>query len=100
MSGPRILVLEARFYNHIADGLLNGLNMMMVGGIIGDPDLRAFKAAGGKLLGAGGGGFLMFYCEQKHQDKLRQSLRDLKEYKFKFDGSGTKVIYDLGNEVN
>jgi D-glycero-alpha-D-manno-heptose-7-phosphate kinase len=61
---------------------------------------RKNGAAGGKLLGAGGGGFLMFYCEQTHQDKLRQSLKDLKEYKFKFDASGTKVIYDLGNEVS
>jgi D-glycero-alpha-D-manno-heptose-7-phosphate kinase len=57
-------------------------------------------AGGGKLLGAGGGGFLMFYCEREHQEKLRQSLRDLKEYKFKFDNLGTKVIYNLENEVS
>ena len=56
-------------------------------------------ASGGKLLGAGGGGFLMFYCEMKNQDKLRQSLKDLKEFKFKFDNFGTKVIYVLGREV-
>jgi D-glycero-alpha-D-manno-heptose-7-phosphate kinase len=61
---------------------------------------RENGAAGGKLLGAGGGGFLMFYCERTHQDKLRKSLKDLKEYKFKFDSLGTKVIYDLGNEVS
>jgi D-glycero-alpha-D-manno-heptose-7-phosphate kinase len=61
---------------------------------------RKNGSGGGKLLGAGGGGFLMFYCEQTHQDKLRQSLKDLKEYKFKFDGLGTKVIYDLGDEVS
>jgi D-glycero-alpha-D-manno-heptose-7-phosphate kinase len=57
---------------------------------------RKNGADGGKLLGAGGGGFLMFYCEQTHQDKLRQSLKDLKEFKFKFESMGTKVIYDLG----
>jgi D-glycero-alpha-D-manno-heptose-7-phosphate kinase len=61
---------------------------------------RKNGAAGGKLLGAGGGGFLMFYCEQMHQDKLRQSLSGLKEYKFKFDSFGTKVIYDSKNEVH
>lgn len=61
---------------------------------------RKNSAAGGKLLGAGGGGFLMFYCEQTHQEKLRQSLKDLKEYKFKFDNLGTKVIYELGDEVS
>jgi D-glycero-alpha-D-manno-heptose-7-phosphate kinase len=56
-------------------------------------------ASGGKLLGAGGGGFLMLYCEMPHQEKLRQSLQDLKEYQFKFDSFGTKVIYDSRNEV-
>ncbi|MDI6742078.1 MAG: hypothetical protein QMD11_04985 [Smithella sp.] len=60
---------------------------------------RKNGAGGGKLLGAGGGGFLMFYCERTHQDKLRQSLQDLKEYQFKFDNLGTKVIYNLENEV-
>lgn len=60
---------------------------------------RKNGADGGKLLGAGAGGFLMFYCEKTHQDKLRQSLIDLKEYKFKFDYFGTKVIYALGSEV-
>lgn len=56
-------------------------------------------ASGGKLLGAGGGGFLMLYCEQTHHDKLRQSLRDLKEYKFKFDDLGTKLIYDSRKKI-
>jgi D-glycero-alpha-D-manno-heptose-7-phosphate kinase len=56
-------------------------------------------AIGGKLLGAGGGGFLMFYCEQMDQDKLRRSLNGLKEYTFKFESSGTKVIYVGENEV-
>jgi D-glycero-alpha-D-manno-heptose-7-phosphate kinase len=60
---------------------------------------RKNGADGGKLLGAGAGGFLMFYCEKTHQDKLRQSLKDLKEFKFKFDNFGTKVIYVLGREV-
>jgi D-glycero-alpha-D-manno-heptose-7-phosphate kinase len=60
---------------------------------------RKNGAGGGKLLGAGGGGFLMFYCERAYQDQLRQSLKDLKEYKFKFENLGTKIIYDLGNEV-
>ena len=49
-------------------------------------------ALGGKLIGAGGGGFLMFYAEEKV--KLRHVMREagLKEVRFKFDFEGTKVI--------
>lgn len=54
-------------------------------------------ALGGKLLGAGGGGFLLFYCEKQNQDKLRNALSDLVELPFEMDNSGTKVIY-VGNK--
>ena len=56
---------------------------------------RAIKAgaAGGKLLGAGGGGFLLFYCEEKYQDKVRDALSDLKETPFGFEPQGSKIIY-------
>jgi len=49
-------------------------------------------AAGGKMLGAGGGGFLMFYAENKM--KLRHTLRKrgLLEVRFRFDFLGTQVI--------
>ena len=49
-------------------------------------------AVGGKLVGAGGGGFLMFYANDKN--RLRRSMRDLnlEEVRFKFDFEGTKVI--------
>ena len=50
-------------------------------------------AIGGKLLGAGGGGFLLFYCEKENQDRLRSALSELVELPFEFDNSGTKVIY-------
>lgn len=55
-------------------------------------------ATGGKLLGAGGGGFLLFYCEKEHQEKLRKALAELRELRFKFDNFGTKVIYVGENE--
>ena len=49
-------------------------------------------ALGGKLIGAGGGGFLMFYADDK--SKLRNTMREkgLKEVRFKFDFEGTKVV--------
>lgn len=50
-------------------------------------------ALGGKLLGAGGCGFMLFYCEKEHHGKLRIGLSDLKELRFRFDNFGTKIIY-------
>lgn len=49
-------------------------------------------AQGGKLLGAGGGGFFLFYCKPKYQDRLRRSLK-LRELKFCPESDGTKVVY-------
>ncbi len=53
---------------------------------------RANGAIGGKLIGAGGGGFLMFYAEDKVP--LRHAMRDagLTEMRFRFDFEGTKVV--------
>jgi len=49
-------------------------------------------ALGGKLIGAGGGGFLMFYAEDK--TRLRQTMREkgLTEVRFRFDFEGTKIL--------
>jgi len=49
-------------------------------------------AMGGKVLGAGGGGFLLFYCEPKFQNALRKALK-LRELKFSFENEGTKIVY-------
>ena len=53
---------------------------------------RANGALGGKLIGAGGGGFLLFYAEDRI--RLRRALRDagLEEVRFRFDFEGTKVV--------
>ena len=49
-------------------------------------------ALGGKLLGAGGGGFLLFYCEEEKQDQLKKAI-GLRELDFSFERDGTSVIY-------
>ena len=66
---------------------------------ISNPEIdRAYETAmnsgalGGKLLGAGGGGFLLFYCEKDKQAALRENL-GLREFDFKFDHDGTSIVY-------
>ncbi len=55
-------------------------------------------ATGGKLLGAGGGGFLLLYCDKDKQQKLRESL-PLREIKFAFDPEGSRIVYLGGHEI-
>ena len=50
-------------------------------------------ALGGKLLGAGGGGFLLFYVTKDKQDSVRDALSNLMEVPFRFENDGTRVIY-------
>jgi D-glycero-alpha-D-manno-heptose-7-phosphate kinase len=54
---------------------------------------REVGAIGGKLLGAGGGGFLLFYVEQQNQNRVREALRNLQELPFTFEPQGSKVVY-------
>lgn len=54
---------------------------------------RSAGAIGGKLLGAGGGGFLLFYVEPQNQNSVRQALSTLPELPFQFEPQGSKVIY-------
>jgi len=49
-------------------------------------------AIGGKILGAGGGGFILFYVPKDQQEKVRKSLKDLIHVPFTFENSGSKVV--------
>ncbi len=53
-------------------------------------------AIGGKISGAGGGGFLMLYCEQ-NKARLRDAMRKagLRELNFRFEFEGSKVVFDM-----
>ena len=53
----------------------------------------AAGALGGKLLGAGGGGFLVFYVQQEKQGAVKEAMKDLLYIPFEFEDGGTRVIY-------
>lgn len=57
-----------------------------------DKGIRA-GALGGKLLGAGGGGFLVFYVQPERQDAVRRAMSDLLYIPFQFEDGGTRVIH-------
>lgn len=50
-------------------------------------------ALGGKLLGAGGGGFLIFYVPLEKQQAVREALSDLLYVPFRFENGGSRIIY-------
>ena len=53
----------------------------------------AAGALGGKLLGAGGGGFLVFYVQPEYQDSVLLAMQDLMHIPFEFEDGGTRVIH-------
>ena len=58
---------------------------------------REAGALGGKLLGAGGGGFLLFYVKPEDQPRVKDRLKKLLYVPFSFEDEGTKVIYSDGS---
>lgn len=74
------------------------LKKTLAGGISNEQIDEAYACAiqsgalGGKLLGAGGGGFLLFYCEPQYQEALRRNL-GLREFEFQFERDGSSLVY-------
>jgi D-glycero-alpha-D-manno-heptose-7-phosphate kinase len=56
-----------------------------------DAALRA-GACGGKLLGAGGGGFMLLFVRPERQARVRDALRSLIQVPFRFDMSGSRIV--------
>jgi D-glycero-alpha-D-manno-heptose-7-phosphate kinase len=54
---------------------------------------RAAGAVGGKILGAGGGGFLLLYVPRERQPAVKQALSHLRQIPFRFEREGTKIIF-------
>lgn len=76
------------FKRQLASGISNG----MIDEIY--QTARKAGALGGKITGAGGGGFLLLYCPQARQEDVRLALRNLPELPFHLEKDGTKVIFN------
>ena len=50
-------------------------------------------AIGGKLLGAGGGGFMLFYAKKENHKKIRETLKNKLFVPFRFEKTGSQIIY-------
>jgi D-glycero-alpha-D-manno-heptose-7-phosphate kinase len=57
---------------------------------------------GGKITGAGGGGFLMLYCEEGHQTRVTEALSGLglQRMDFRFDQNGAQVLMNSGLQLH
>jgi D-glycero-alpha-D-manno-heptose-7-phosphate kinase len=71
-----------------------------LGGGISNPEVDCLYekaqragAVGGKLTGAGGGGFLLFFVPPEKQASVKEALKDLVHVPFKFESSGTQIIF-------
>jgi D-glycero-alpha-D-manno-heptose-7-phosphate kinase len=75
--------------------LKKSLSPSVSNGLIDDAYARAMKAGayGGKISGAGGGGFLTLICDPSRQEPVRAALSDLLEVRFKFEDEGSSIIY-------
>ena len=75
--------------------LKRGISSGISTGSIDEQYDKAIKAGalGGKLLGAGGGGFLLFYVPTEKQEAVKKALEGQMYVPFKFENEGTKIIY-------
>jgi D-glycero-alpha-D-manno-heptose-7-phosphate kinase len=54
---------------------------------------RQHGALGGKILGAGGGGFLLLYARPEHHRNIVSALPELRPVRFSFEPQGSKIVY-------
>lgn len=77
-------VLKKQLASKISNGAIEGLYNAA----------RSAGAIGGKISGAGGGGFLLLYCPYEHREAVRKALHPLSELTFQLEPDGTKVIFN------
>jgi D-glycero-alpha-D-manno-heptose-7-phosphate kinase len=75
--------LKKQMANHISNTLIDGMY----------EKARNVGAYGGKVLGAGGGGFLLLYVPEEKQDVVRETLQEYREVKFHFENEGSRIIF-------
>jgi D-glycero-alpha-D-manno-heptose-7-phosphate kinase len=99
--------LEAREFGRLGDVLHRGweLKRRLASGI-SNPDIeemyrlaRAHGVTGGKICGAGGGGFLLVYCAPENQERLAQGMADYRMLPFRLERDGSKVIFNYRRET-
>jgi D-glycero-alpha-D-manno-heptose-7-phosphate kinase len=76
------------YKKQLASGISNGRLDDMYG------VARQAGAIGGKITGAGGGGFLLLYCPMERQDEVRKALSHLRELPFTLERDGSKAIFN------
>ena len=75
-------------------GLASGVSNQVIDNLYNAS--RKAGAIGGKIAGAGGGGFLLLYAPLAAQDNVRNVLSNLRELPFLFERDGSRVVFDLG----
>ena len=60
---------------------------------------RRSGALGGKICGAGGGGFLLVYCPPDRHERLAKGMREHRSLPFRLERDGSKVIFNYRREV-
>jgi len=60
---------------------------------------REAGATGGKICGAGGGGFLLVYCPVERQERLEKGMRDYRAMPFRLEPDGSKVIFNYRRDT-
>ena len=80
---------------HEAWEIKKGLEASITNSAVDELYERGMRAGalGGKLLGAGSGGFLLFFCEPARQAAFRRALAEAEEIPFAFEPQGSKIIY-------
>jgi len=76
--------MKKRLASKISNDFINGLY----------EQAREAGARGGKIAGAGGGGFLMLYCNRDKQERVREVMHELPELPFHLERDGSKVIFN------